>query len=295
MTITTDEFEVRVRSPRIAVVISSHTTQDEFLRVVQFLSLVRGGKFARFMFADMKTLDCVDLLEREGKKFQPELIIGAGEQDRRILRCALKHARPQILEISDDVSKNFTEHRLGGLVPWYRVVRKEYEKQPDLKRDNVYLLNPSTSADFCLLVATLYGRLPEDISQAIKFELHTELQDVSVMSAEDLYALNTLMAARFSWLDFLNQDSGLIYSSLLPPTIVVVEEEQPLRSLALFWNISRQYSSSTRDESVLLFREQDTVSKAALSSLAETISRTTISSDYCHVIAAGSDATTEKR
>ena len=33
-------------------------------------------------------------------------------------------------------------------------------------------------------------------------------------------------------------------------------EQEPLRGLALYWNISRQYSN-TDQESVLLFREQD--------------------------------------
>ena len=45
MKITTEEMEVRIRLPRIAVVISSHTTNAEYLRVIEFLSLVRGGQY----------------------------------------------------------------------------------------------------------------------------------------------------------------------------------------------------------------------------------------------------------
>lgn len=107
MTVITEEMEVRVRPPRIAVVISSHTTHAEYLRVIEFLSLVRGGQYARFIFADMKTLDFVSFLEHEGRNFQPEIIIGAGEQDRRILHFILKNTRPQIIDLYDDISKNF--------------------------------------------------------------------------------------------------------------------------------------------------------------------------------------------
>lgn len=285
MTVITEEMEVRVRPPRIAVVISSHTTHAEYLRVIEFLSLVRGGQYARFIFADMKTLDFVSFLEHEGRNFQPEIIIGAGEQDRRILHFILKNTRPQIIDLYDDISKNFTDHKIGNLLPWRCVVRQEYEHQPNLKRDNIYLLNPTTSPDFELFVATLYGKLPERFLKYIHHMLQTTIKDVKVTNAKKLYALNTLMSSKISWLDFLNENSGLIYSTLISPKVVVVSEQEPLRGLALYWNISRQYSN-TNQESALLFREQDIEDQEALRALAKTISRTTIKSDFCQVVTA---------
>lgn len=285
MTVITEEMEVRVRPPRIAVVISSHTTHAEYLRVIEFLSLVRGGQYARFIFADMKTLDCVSFLEHEGKNFQPEIIIGAGEQDRQILRLILENARPQIVDLYDDISQNFTDHQIGNLLPWRRIVRQEYEHQPDLKRDNIYLLNPTMSPDFELFVATLYGKLPKNFLKYIHHMLQATIKDVKVTNAKELYALNTLMSSKISWLDFLNENSGLIYSTFISPKVVVVSEQEPLRGLALYWNISRQYSN-TDQESVLLFREQDIENQEALRALAQTISRTTIKSNFCQVVTA---------
>ena len=153
-----EEMEVRIRPPRIAVVISSHTTPAEYLRVIGFLSLVRGGWFARFIYADMNTIDFVPFLQNEGKKFQPEIVIGAGEQERNILPFVYEHSRPQRLDLFDDIDKNFREHQIGGLCPWYHVVRTEREKQPDLKRDNVYLLDSEANTDFELrLVRRICG------------------------------------------------------------------------------------------------------------------------------------------
>jgi len=290
MTAITEEMEVRVRPPRIAVVISSHTTHTEYLRVLEFLSLVRGGQYARLIYADMKSSDFVDFLEHEICSFQPEIIIGAGEQDKLILRHnALKNARSHIIELYDSIQKNFTEHMYGNLLPWQCVVKHERDHQPDLKRDNVCLLNPSTSPDFEIFVFTLYGKLPKDISEYIHHMLQTEIKDVTVTNTKQLYALNTFMASKISWLDFLNQNSGLIYSSFNPPKVIVVSEQDPLRDLALYWNISRQYSIGTRDESLLLFREQSIESQEALSALAETISRAKINSDHCCVVTAGDD------
>ncbi len=122
MTIITEEMEVRVRMPRIAVVISSHTTHTEYLRVIEFLSLVYGGQYARFIYADMKTPDSVTFIEHEGQYFQPEIMIGAGKQDKLILRHALKNARPQLVELYDDIQKNFAERQIGNLLPWQRIV-----------------------------------------------------------------------------------------------------------------------------------------------------------------------------
>ena len=290
MEITTEEMEIRIRLPRIAVIISSHTTSAEYLRVIEFLSLVRGGKYARFIFANMKTLEFVSFLEDECRKFQPEIIIAAGEQDRHILRKhCLKNARPEILELYADIQKNFAEHKIGQLPPWQRVVQQEYKRQPDLNRDNVCLLNTTTSPDFELFIATLYGKLSEELSEYIHHMLQATIENVTVANAKELYALNALMAPRISWLDFLNQDSGLISSSLNPPKVIVVNEQEPLRDLTLFWNISRQYGITTRDENILLFRGQDVENAEALSALAETISRTTIKSDHCHILTAGDD------
>lgn len=295
MNVISEEMEVRVRPPRIAVVISSHTTPAEYLRVIKFLSLVRGGWFARLIYADMKTMDFVPFLQSEGKKFQPELVIGAGEQDQHILQFVYEHSRPQKLDIFDDIDKNFREHQIGGLCPWQRFVRTEREKQPDLKRDNVYLLDIQASTDFELLVATTYGSVPNDISKAIQYELQTERKEISVNTAKELYALNTLMASRVSWLNYLNRESGLVHSAWHPPTIVMVEDQQPLRSLALFWNRSKHLAPGGRDESILFFREYDAEDDDAVRAVSNTLAKTKISSDFCHIVNAGSDMEAAQR
>lgn len=295
MDVISEEMEVRVRPPRIAVVISSHTTPSEYLRVIRFLSLVRGGWFARFIYADMTTIDLVSFLQNEGKKFQPELVIGAGERDRGILQVIYKHSRPQRLDLFDDINKNFRDHQIGGLCPWQRVVRTDSDKQPDLKRDNVYLLDIQANTDFELLVATTYGSVPNDISKAIQYELQTEYKEISVNTAQELYTLNTLMASRVSWLDYLNRESGLVHSACHPPTIVMVENEQPLRSLALFWNRSKHLAPGGRDESILFFRECDIENGDAVRAVASTIAKTKISSNFCQIITAGSDTKAAQR
>ncbi len=295
MTVITEELEVRVRPPRIAVVISSHTTHAEYLKAIEFLSLVRGGQYARFIYADMRSVNFVSFLEHEGRNFQPEIVISAGEQDSQILRYVVKNARPQIVKLYDDIQKNFSQHEFGNLLPWDLVIQHERKHQPALKRNNVYLLNPTTSPDFELLVTTLYGKLPEKYLQYIHDTLQTEIKDVTVSNAKDLYELNALMTPRLSWLDFLNQNTGLIYSSINPPQVIVVSEKEPLRGLALYWNISRQYSITTRDMGVLLFREQDIDSQEALSALAQAISQSTIKANHCCVIAAEENKSTHSK
>jgi hypothetical protein len=295
MNVISEEMEVRVRPPRIAVVISSHTTPVEYLRVIEFLSLVRGGKFARFIYADMETRDFVPFLQSEGKNFQPELIIGAGEQDRSILRFVCEHSRPQRLDLFANIEKNFEEHQIGGLCPWQEVVLKESKKQPDLKRDNVCLLDIKANTDFELLVATTYGIVPNDISKVIQYKLQTEYEEISVNNAKELYALSTLMAPRVSWLNFLNKESGLLYSAWHPPTIVMVEDQQPLRSLALFWNRSKHIAPGGRDESILFFRECDVEDDDTVKSVCNTLAISNISSDFCQIVNAGPDTAAAQR
>ncbi len=309
MTECLHELNVRIRPPRIVALFSTHTTIDAFLKTIKFLSMVRGGRFARFVFIDMhgeRMEESLRRAEEDAKSFFPELIVVPAQMEKK-LAFHLKIHRPrkeeteilntvyspEIIDMSesDFLFLNFNESNIGGLTPWYDVVQQEYKKHPDLKRDNLFFLKIDSSEEFCSFVAAAYGLLPDEITKYLAKKLNAEIHEARVINACDLYQLFTFMARRVSWLDFLNQGIQYISSAWYPPTVVLVEKQQPIRDLCLFWNLQGHLAPGGSDESLLMLREQDIDNPKALHCLAETFCLSEIRSTYGFLRSAGKNRT----
>ncbi len=309
MTETSHELRVRIRPPRIAVLFSTHTTIDAFLRTIKFLSMVRGGKFARFIFIDMHGDRMDESLKRakeEVKTLFPELLVVPAKQE-KYLAQDIEIDRPikaeegilnivysaKIIEITDDLFLNFDESNTGGLTPWYKIVQHEDTKYPDMKRNNLFFLKIDAAEEFRCCVAATYGLLPDDITKDISKYLNAEIHESRVSNACELYQLFTFMANRLSWLDFLNQGirhlSSVVFGD--PPTVVLLEKQQPIRDLCLFWNLQGHIVQGGSDESLLMLREQDIDNQNALNCLSQTFCSSEIRSTYGFIRTAGNNKT----
>uniref|UniRef100_UPI0040573EE3 hypothetical protein n=1 Tax=Candidatus Electronema sp. TaxID=2698783 RepID=UPI0040573EE3 len=309
MTETSHELRVRIRPPRIAVLFSTHTTIDAFLRTIKFLSMVRGGKFARFIFVDMhgdRKDESLQRAKEEVKIFFPELLVVPGKQEEYLaLSLTINRPRkagsnvrdilysPQLIEITDDFLSNFDESSIGGLTPWDKVVRQEHKKYPNLKRNNLFFLKIDAAEEFRCCVAAAYGLLPDDITNDLAKYLNAEIYEVRVSNAYELYNLFTFMARKLSWLDFLNQGIRQLSSVLFsdPPTVVLLDKQQPIRDLCLFWNLQGHIVQGSSDESLLMLREQDIENQKVLDCLTETFCSSKIMSTYGFIRTAGNNRT----
>lgn len=279
------EVQARIRPPRITVLTSTNTTHSEFIHVVQFLSMVYGGKYARFIYADLSSSDFVDYLRKESSNYLPELLILASQKDNDITRFITSVSRPELLNIPSNFIDDFSEHATGGLLPWYRIIREEHKLRPGFKRDNLFILNVNASEEYLPLVAATYGYLSRDLSSLIQKSLRAKEHEISITTTGELHSLNFLMSDRVSWLDFLNREIRLISSAFYPPTIVLVSQTNEIRDLGIYWNIKNHIAPPGQDESILLLRESDICNKEALKSLARTLANSKIGSNYCHVYA----------
>ena len=262
--------------------------------------MVRGGRFAQFVFIDYSE-DFFKYTQEIAVSF-PELIIVPSSDQRNLARF-LEVRRPikagltprdiryspQVIEVNDQLFLNFDEGNTGGLTPWNKVVQQEHKKYPDLKRNNLFFLKVDAAEEFRPFVAAAYGLLPDDITNDLAKYLNAEIHEASVTNACELYQLFTFMARRLSWLDFFNQ--GIVHniSSVFgdPPTIVLVEEKQPIRDISLFWNLQGHLALGSSDESLLMLREKDIDNPNALNCLAETFCSSGVRSNFGHIHTAG--------
>lgn len=270
--------------------------------------MVRGGRFARFVFIDMHGDRMDESLQRakeEVKTFFPELLVVPAQQEKRLASHFKIHRprkaeteifniaySPEIIDISgsDFLFLNFDESNTGGLTPWYRIVQQEYTKHPGLKRDNLFFLKVDATDEFRPFVAGAYGMLSDDLTEYLAKRLNAEIHETSVTNACELYQLHAAMKERVSWLDFFNQEINRMYMSSVfgdPPTIVLVEEKQPIRDISLFWNLQGHLAPGGSDESLLMLREQDIDNPNALNCLAETFCSSGIRSNFGNIYTAG--------
>lgn len=249
--------------------------------------MVRGGHFARFIYADMRSLEFVSHLRSETAKFQPELVIAASPQDKNLLRLLLDDCRPKHLELPKNLDRNFDEHSTGGLLPWHRVVTRERSLYPDLERNNLFLLKIEATPEFIPLVAATYGLLSEEITDYLQQTLNAEVHVATVSTPCELYALHRFMASRYSWLDFLNKGIETLSEGMHPPTVVLAESVHLIRDLGLYWNLKKHIAWGGSDESLLLWPAGNLENREAIEHLAETLGSSDIGSNYCLIRSAG--------
>lgn len=291
----TRDIQIRVRPPKIAVVTSSDTTTETFLRTIEFLSLVRGGAFARFIHANLRERNCFEFFCEECKKFQPELLILATPHGDKFKIMAYDESRPVVLDIPSDFKTNFSESEIGGLIPWYRVVREETRAHPNLKRNNLFLLRITGSVELQAFAAVAYGKLSDDFTDNLAQELHAPIHEVDIKNVQDLYALHRFMSARSSWLAFLNRGLSLLSPAWYPPIVVMVEASQPIRDLGIFWNLQNHLAPGGRDDSILLLPEQDAEDRKTLRALADTLRESRIHTTFAYLRTAADASETARR
>lgn len=274
---------------------SSHTSQEHFLEIVQFLSLVRGGRFTRFIHGDLGSPESVRHIQSQAAEFQPELIIAAAPLEKELANLLLDVSRPKYLELPQSPQEKIDEHLTGGLVVWQRIVARERSLRPDMKRDNFFLLKIQATPEFLPLVAATYGMLSDEVISYLKEALNAKVHEATVSTPSELYALNRFMASRYSWLDFLNQGIRNISGDMYPPTTVLVDNGSLVRDLGLYWNLTKHMAWGGSDESLLLLPTEYIDSRESIDQLAQTLGSSKIGSNYCLICDADKNADRAKR
>ena len=281
MTNKSYELRVRIRPPRIAILLTSYTTTDDYIKTIKFLSMVWGGKYARFIFLDMHSQNLLDDMHNEFKPFFPEVVIFPSSHEQRFLHIIAEICCPKFVNIDDKLFENFDEHNIGGLIPWHRFYRQEMRSNPNLIRNNLFFLKIDCQSKFLPFVVTNFGSLPDNLLEGLPKSLNAELHQATVSDFCCLFKLCDFMAGHLSWLDYLNKDLNKIQSSWYPPTVVLVGNKQPLKDLALFWNLRETLTSRGAEDSLLLFPESEVENSKLIERLAKTLSSSSIKSNYC--------------
>lgn len=275
------ELRVRIRPPRIAVLLTTNTTIDDYLKAINFLSMVWGGKYARLIFLDMYSKNPLEEMRNEFKSFFPEVVVFPSSQEQRFLHDIAGVCCPKIVNIGEKLFKDFNEYNIGGLIPWHRFHRQEIRAYPNLRRNNLFFLKIDCPTELVPFVATNFGLLPDELLEVLPKSLNAELHQTTVSSFYCLFNLCSLMVKHLSWLDYLNKDLSIISSPWYPSTIILVGNKQPLKDLALFWNLRETLAPGGAENSLLLFPESEIENSQSIEYLAKTISSSSIKSNYC--------------
>ncbi len=284
---TTIEALVRIRPLRIAVILTTDTSRDAFLECVELLSAVWGGRFARMIYVDMYAEAPRDDLSAGIKAFLPEVVIFPTEKEQVFLHVVAECCRAEFVTVTPGVLDDVRSSSVAGLISFREVLHDELTRYPDLERSNVYLLEHNEADELLPLLAATFGLIPGSHARDYGEQLNARTQSGAIDSYLSYLELVSSMSHRKGWLHLVNRNLGVTRSAWYPPTVVVVAKSQPLRDLALFWNLRDHLAPRAFGNSILLIPEEEIENPPSLQRLAKELARSEIGSNHCMVRSAG--------
>ena len=267
------ETLVRVRPHSIAVLVNKEITQRETISVFSLLSQIYGGKFARIVIVDLGDRNLFEKIEKELTTYRPELVITIGlEEEWARISYDICRQRQVIILKHNQVNEFFNTHS-ADVISWKSVIRAEYYRYPNLGRTNLYLLEYQEESPYFLYMLVNFGLVPGNKPKGIADYIGAICHEKpEICNTESYLQFCQSMIGKLSWIDFINRLSITIFSNQ-PPTIVVVNNENPLSDLALFWHIRASFSSSSYD-CIIAFPVTDIDNQAAILALIGWVEKT---------------------
>ncbi len=230
------QINVRVRPPRVIVLIDRNAGQDDLLLTVRFFSRIWGGRFGQILPVDPKACDA--LTEFRLGRLRPEFVYGVGLDDEHWRRAVAGSCQPRGY---GRLHPEFVRNIRGHYPEEYYLVdhalvhlNRERERQPSRGRALrlVSVARESPFADYC---AAVFGTHHENLRR----EFFDDEVTFSGGTTTSFVALATefVEASQRSWLDVTGHGLSPRYEGTAPlePTVVLVGSA--VQDLALFWNL----------------------------------------------------------
>lgn len=256
---------LRVRPPRIAVLISNTSSSDDFVLVVRFLSQIWGGRFNPILPV---SADQPDLLtEFRLGSCRPDFVFGFNLDD-SIWRPAIHNAcQPRrYVHLDGAIATDIRKANRLNLIHSNRAIIANFERRarPSAITRPVKAVSVDPSSEWLPYFAALFGIHPVNLSEKYRDEQIV----VEAPSATDLINthLDFVEEEKESWIDA--GSFGLsAHHMLFPPvqpTIVVVKDMIP--DLCLFWNLRLAWTAEI-PLWVIPIPESDALNEDVLNSL----------------------------
>jgi len=289
MELKQSQMLIRVRPQRIAVLVDEHINRKQVLSLIAFLSRIWGGRYSNIFVVSKRDNGL------SAKRFlsvtRPEVILGVGIDRKKWAKTTQQICQPRaftILNLHNQQIKEFMRLNFMGLIWADSIVWAEIRESPEMKRENLRLLKMQGDFHWSVFMAASFGLVPENKIAEYAEDLKADLQELDSNSDISLYLQTcTEMSKKWSWLDFTNYrlDRHQIHTdaTTFVPTIVVVDENEPILDIALFWNLRMQFGlgSSSR---IILFSDKQIQNASSVEALANWINSSPINCNYCELV-----------
>lgn len=263
-------LNVRVRPPRVLVLIGRDAGITGFVLCVEFFSKIWGGRYGQLLVVDPNAID--DLTRFRLSASRPEFVYGIGVDDKHWApavhqACQPRGYGPLTREVAGEVKRAHAEDYFTvdhALIHLFR----SRDQQKSRKRV-IRLVSTEPSSPFAPFCAAVYGIHHQNLRE----EYHDEK---TVFSANTTVAFIAL-AMRFvteweqSWLDVTGHELrplvlGSGWHGPVSPTIVLVGH--CIYDLSLYWNI-RTASDTTAPSWIIPIPAEDSRKPEVLAKLKE--------------------------
>ncbi len=97
----TEEIRVRIRPQNVVVLVDHETDQPTFLKLLKFLSMIWGGKYARIIIPDFSSATMPEDVQQQLGQLMPDVVICTPASKRVWGRVILSTSRSKIIIFSD--------------------------------------------------------------------------------------------------------------------------------------------------------------------------------------------------
>jgi hypothetical protein len=231
-------LNLRVRPPRVVVLVNLTATDADLLLAFEFFSKIWGGRFGQLLAVDPKASD--SLAEFRLARSRPEFIYGLGVDDGYWRKVVHNVCQPRkydnlsadyvrTIKNSSPRSKDYylVDHALLHL----------YETRDRSKgqKQQLRLVSPSKDTALAVYCGAMFGIHHQDLRK----DLFDAESTFSGTKATEFVDLSTEFVKEWhqSWLDVTAHElvPQLTETGPLAPTVVLVGSKAP--DLALFWNL----------------------------------------------------------
>ena len=283
--IAPNQILVRLRPQRIAFLVSEKTNVNQLMLVIGFLSRIWGGRYCPIIAVGERDQ------ERSAKDsllaIRPEVIFSLGIDQEKWARFSQEICQPRAFRPLDNVADNlngYMRDNLEGIIWADFIIRAEINASPEIQRKNLRLIAVEKDCQTAPFIAVSFGLISDNLLTAYTNALNAEIIDISDEYDTSSYLqLCQEMMEKWSWLDFasyrLQRHHFVGEDTIYAPIVVIVSRYEPVRDLALFWNLRMQYGPGSSGR-IALFHESEIGNTDSVIALTNWLNSTKVKSNY---------------
>jgi len=172
----TEEIRVRIRPQNVVVLVDHETDEPSFLKLLKFLSMIWGGKYARIIIPDFSSATMPEDIQEQLRQFMPDVVICTPKSKRDWDSVIFRTSRSKIIVFNDLAFDEIKNGGFAGLISANAVIRAEIQQRPELVRDSACLLELSGSDEYASYLAATFGFVLNNSAQEYSEALKTDYE-----------------------------------------------------------------------------------------------------------------------